>query len=119
MISAAFNSFAGFYDGNDTPKTYKDVLSHKNQAKWWESMKKEFHAMESNGVWKILLIAIEKTNIRYKKFLIYCECFTWFSCRRSDLARNVYSGTELRVSVCGVHSNTPSPNHKIGELTCR
>jgi hypothetical protein len=38
MLSAAFNSISGFDDGSDTPKNYKDVLGHKNQAKWWESM---------------------------------------------------------------------------------
>jgi hypothetical protein len=50
MLSAAFNAIACF----DTPKNYKDILGHRNQAKWWESMKKEFHAMERNGVWKIV-----------------------------------------------------------------
>jgi hypothetical protein len=54
MLSAAFNTIAGFDDGSDTPKNYKDVLGHKNQAKWWESMKKEFNAMESKGEWKIV-----------------------------------------------------------------
>jgi hypothetical protein len=54
MLSAAFNSIAGFDDGRDIPKNYKDVLGHKNQSKWWDSMKKEFHAMESKGVWKIV-----------------------------------------------------------------
>jgi Reverse transcriptase (RNA-dependent DNA polymerase) len=54
MLSAAFNSIAGFDDGSDTPKNYKYVLGHKNQAKWWESMNNEFHAMESKGVWKIV-----------------------------------------------------------------
>jgi hypothetical protein len=29
MISAAFNSIAGFDDGSNTPKSYKDVLGHK------------------------------------------------------------------------------------------
>jgi hypothetical protein len=51
MLSAAFNSIAGFDDGSDTPKKYK---GHKNQAKWWESMTKEFHTMESKKVWKIV-----------------------------------------------------------------
>jgi Reverse transcriptase (RNA-dependent DNA polymerase) len=45
LLSPAFNSIAGFDDGSDTPKNYKDVLGHKNQDKWW--------AMESKGVWKI------------------------------------------------------------------
>jgi hypothetical protein len=54
MLSAAFITIAGFDDGSDTPKNYKDVFGHKNQAKWWESMKKEINAMESNGVWKIV-----------------------------------------------------------------
>jgi hypothetical protein len=31
---AVFNSIAGFDDGSDTPTNYKDVLGHKNQAKW-------------------------------------------------------------------------------------
>jgi hypothetical protein len=38
-------------------KKYKDVLGHKNQAKWWESMKKDFNAMETKGVWKIVPIS--------------------------------------------------------------
>jgi hypothetical protein len=54
MLSAAFNSIAGFDDGIDTSKNYKDLLGQKNQAKLWESMKKEFHHMESEGVWKIV-----------------------------------------------------------------
>jgi hypothetical protein len=32
MIQAALNSVAVFDDGSDTPKNYKDVLKHKNQA---------------------------------------------------------------------------------------
>jgi Reverse transcriptase (RNA-dependent DNA polymerase) len=52
MLSVAFNSIAGFDDGSDTPKNYKDVLGHKNQAKWWESMKRHFNAIESRGLWK-------------------------------------------------------------------
>jgi hypothetical protein len=32
MIQAALNSVAGFDDGCDTPKNYKDLLKHKNQA---------------------------------------------------------------------------------------
>jgi hypothetical protein len=47
MLNAAFNSVAGLDDGSDTPKTYKDVLQHKNQKVWWDSMKKDFHAMET------------------------------------------------------------------------
>jgi Reverse transcriptase (RNA-dependent DNA polymerase) len=34
-----------------------DVLGHKNQAKWWESMKKEFNAMKTKGVWNIVPIS--------------------------------------------------------------
>jgi hypothetical protein len=34
MIQAAFNSVSGFDDGSDTPKNYKEVLKHKNQAGW-------------------------------------------------------------------------------------
>jgi hypothetical protein len=41
MLNAAFNSIAGFDDGSDTASTYKDVLKHKNQNGWWDSMKKE------------------------------------------------------------------------------
>jgi hypothetical protein len=40
MLNAAFNSVAGFDDGSDTPKTHKDVLQHRNQNGWWDSMKK-------------------------------------------------------------------------------
>jgi hypothetical protein len=39
VLSAAFNYIEGFDDGSDTPKNYKDVLGHKNQDNWWESMK--------------------------------------------------------------------------------
>jgi Reverse transcriptase (RNA-dependent DNA polymerase) len=52
MLSAAFKIIAGFDVGSDTPKNCKDVLGHKNHANWWESMKKELHAMETKGVWK-------------------------------------------------------------------
>jgi hypothetical protein len=34
MIQAAFNSDAGFDDGNDTPKNYNHLLKHKHQAGW-------------------------------------------------------------------------------------
>jgi hypothetical protein len=47
MIQAAFNAVSGFDNGSDTPKNYKEVLKHKNQARWWAPMKKEFHAMET------------------------------------------------------------------------
>jgi hypothetical protein len=50
MLYAAFTSVAGFDDGSDTPKANKDVLKHKNQNGWWDSMKKEFLAMETKGV---------------------------------------------------------------------
>jgi Reverse transcriptase (RNA-dependent DNA polymerase) len=33
------------------------VIKHKNQAGLWASMKKEFHAMETKGVWEIVLIS--------------------------------------------------------------
>jgi hypothetical protein len=55
MKQAAYNSVAGFDDGSDTPITYKDVLKQKNQTGWWASMKKEFHAMETKGVWEIVI----------------------------------------------------------------
>jgi hypothetical protein len=45
LLNAGFNSVAGFDDGSHIPKTYKDVLKHKNQKGWWDSMKKEIHAM--------------------------------------------------------------------------
>jgi hypothetical protein len=32
MLSAAFNSIAGFDYESDMPKNYKDVLGHKNQG---------------------------------------------------------------------------------------
>jgi Reverse transcriptase (RNA-dependent DNA polymerase) len=53
MLSVACNTIAGSDDGSDTPKIYKEVLGHKNNAKWWESMKREFNAMKSKGVWNI------------------------------------------------------------------
>jgi hypothetical protein len=40
-----------------TPKTYRDVLKHANQKGWWDSMKKEFLAMETKGVWEIVLMS--------------------------------------------------------------
>jgi hypothetical protein len=57
MLNAAFNSVAGFDDGSDTPKDYKDVLKHKNQIGWWDSMRKEFIPMETKGVWEIVLMS--------------------------------------------------------------
>jgi hypothetical protein len=45
MVGTAFNSNTGFAVGSDTPKQFKDVQGHKNQAKWWESMKNKFHAV--------------------------------------------------------------------------
>jgi hypothetical protein len=44
MLGAAFNSVAGFLDGSGIPENFKDVLGHKNQQGWWESMKREFNA---------------------------------------------------------------------------
>jgi Reverse transcriptase (RNA-dependent DNA polymerase) len=64
MIQAAFNCVAGFDDGRDTPKTYKEVLKHKNQAGWWASMKKEFHTMEAKGVWEIVLMSSMPSEIK-------------------------------------------------------
>jgi Reverse transcriptase (RNA-dependent DNA polymerase) len=57
VIQAAFNSVAGFDGGSDTPKTYKKVLKHKNQAVWWTTMKQGFHAIETMGVWEVVLIS--------------------------------------------------------------
>jgi Reverse transcriptase (RNA-dependent DNA polymerase) len=57
MIQAAFNAVSGFDDCSDTPKNYKEVLKHKNQAGWWASMKNEFHAMETKGVWEVVLMS--------------------------------------------------------------
>jgi hypothetical protein len=57
ILNAAFNSIAGFDDGSDTPKTYKDVLNHNNPNVWWDSMKEEFHAMETKAVWEIILMS--------------------------------------------------------------
>jgi Reverse transcriptase (RNA-dependent DNA polymerase) len=57
MLNAAFNSVAGFDEGSDTPKAYKDVLKHKHQKGWWDSMKKEFLAMETQGVWETVLMS--------------------------------------------------------------
>jgi hypothetical protein len=50
MLTASLNTISDFDDGSETPKNYMDVLGHKNQAKWWVSMKKEFNAIESKGV---------------------------------------------------------------------
>jgi Reverse transcriptase (RNA-dependent DNA polymerase) len=55
MLNAAFNSIAEFDDGSDTPKTYKDVLKHKNKKEWWDYMKKDFHALETKGEWEIVV----------------------------------------------------------------
>jgi Reverse transcriptase (RNA-dependent DNA polymerase) len=57
MIQAAFNSVSGLDDGSDLPKNYKEVLNFKNQAGWWASMTKEFHSMETKGVWEIFLMS--------------------------------------------------------------
>jgi Reverse transcriptase (RNA-dependent DNA polymerase) len=57
MIQAAFNSVSGFDDGSDAPKNYKEVLKHKKQAGFWATMKKEFHAMETKGVWEVILMS--------------------------------------------------------------
>jgi Reverse transcriptase (RNA-dependent DNA polymerase) len=57
MIQAAFPSVTGLDDGNYTPKTNKESLKHKNQAGWWASKKKDFHAMETKGVWEIELMS--------------------------------------------------------------
>jgi hypothetical protein len=54
MLGAAFNLVAGFDDGSGIPKNFNDVLGHMNQKGWWESMKKEFNAMETKGVWEIV-----------------------------------------------------------------
>jgi hypothetical protein len=35
VIQAAFNSFAGFDDGSNTPKTYKEVMKLRKLAGWW------------------------------------------------------------------------------------
>jgi hypothetical protein len=49
-LRAAFKSIAGLNDVIDTLENYMDVLGHKNQGKWWESMKQEINAMERKGV---------------------------------------------------------------------
>jgi Reverse transcriptase (RNA-dependent DNA polymerase) len=54
MLGAAFNSIAGFDDGSGITNNFKDVLGHNNQQGWWESMKREFNAMETKGYWKIM-----------------------------------------------------------------
>jgi hypothetical protein len=36
MIQEEFDSVDGFNDDSDTPKTYKELLKHKNQTEWWE-----------------------------------------------------------------------------------
>jgi hypothetical protein len=51
MLNAAFNSVAGFDDGSNTPKTYKDVLKHANQKGWWDCMKNEFLAMDTGKLY--------------------------------------------------------------------
>jgi hypothetical protein len=57
MLGAAFNSVAVFDDGSGIPKNFKDVLGHKNQKGWWESMKKVFNAMETKGVLDIVQLS--------------------------------------------------------------
>jgi hypothetical protein len=69
---AVFNSVAGFDDSSDTPKNYKDVLKHKNQAGWWELMKQEFHAMETTEVWEIALMSSMPPG-RGTHRIIYCN----------------------------------------------
>jgi cation transport regulator ChaB len=57
MSQAAFNSVSGYEDGSDAPKNYKEVLQHKNQARWWASMNKKFHATETKGAWEVVLMS--------------------------------------------------------------
>jgi hypothetical protein len=57
MIQAEFNSVAGFDDGSSTPTNYKELVIQKNQARWWASMKNEFHGMETKGVLEIVLMS--------------------------------------------------------------
>jgi hypothetical protein len=35
----------------------KKLVKHKNQAGWWVTTKKEFHPMETKGVWEIVLLS--------------------------------------------------------------
>jgi hypothetical protein len=56
-VKCCFNSIASFDDGSDTPKTYKDVLKHKNQKGWWDSMNKWFRAMDTKSAWKVVLMS--------------------------------------------------------------
>jgi hypothetical protein len=58
MICSAFCLIAGFDDGSDVPKSYRDVIGHKSEAKWWDAMKDEFKAIEVKEVWDI--VAIDK-----------------------------------------------------------
>jgi Reverse transcriptase (RNA-dependent DNA polymerase) len=88
MLSAAFNSIEGFDDGSDTPKNYKDVLGHKNHAIWWEYMKKEFHAIKSKGVRKIVPL----TSMPHGRKLV---CKRWVYTEKVDgtyRARTVAQG---------------------------
>jgi hypothetical protein len=57
MLSSAFGLIAGFDDGSNTPKTYKDIVNHPRKDEWWLSMKKEFESMTSKQVWDIVDIS--------------------------------------------------------------
>jgi Reverse transcriptase (RNA-dependent DNA polymerase) len=74
MLAAAFNSIAPFDDGSGIPKNFKDVLGHKNQLGCWESMKQEFIAMDTKGVWKIIpMSSLPSGRKRVFNRWVYCE----------------------------------------------
>jgi Reverse transcriptase (RNA-dependent DNA polymerase) len=54
MLGAAINSIDGFDDGSGIPNNFKNVLGHKKEQGWLESMKRDFNAMETKGVWEII-----------------------------------------------------------------
>jgi hypothetical protein len=52
MLSHAF-TVAGFDDGQNIPKSYKDATYNKEWKEWWTAICLEFSNMESKKVWEI------------------------------------------------------------------
>jgi hypothetical protein len=53
MLISTFSSIACFDYGSE----YNYVLKSKDQTGWWNSMKKECHAIETKGVWENTLMS--------------------------------------------------------------
>jgi hypothetical protein len=58
-------------DGSESPKKYKDKMKQTDQATFWESMLREFQAMETKGVWE--LVKISQCHLEGKQLLKLME----------------------------------------------